>query len=567
MEIATRPRGRRFVAAASSILLAGGVMLTMPGVAHALFPDIEAGILIDEVPHELPAPAVSLASTGQSLVVYLSARPDDTDNDFCGESGAVSNSPGPGEGCVIIGRIVSADRETVSMPFVVSGDIPIDYYQVAPSVTWNETHSEWLVLFHSRVGGFVGTYAQRVSTEGTLEGSQVTLPSATVTSITDRSDTTDLTSVGTLLVEVQAVAEWSEAANSYLVVWTVRDPGLRWYVLGYLVNRSIESVDGVNAPFFISDPGFSANFQGTALGFSPDKNQWLVTYAYTDTDLLARAFRVDGSAVSASEEFTVRGVHPDETDRNLAGGIVWVSSEEAWLVAWSERRNYVVDGDPVEMWNAFGKYVTGDQFEPGYTLSGERFPLTDYTAFFEEEFDPATVIHAGALSLAYDSESNIVHGAGHLRHFDGINLSEWIAASWTYDVSSSSTSSATTLVSPRLDSPSDGESSRPQVSSFGGGVVTVYQNWPNGGFEDPSEVRFVSVSVGDSTRSEGGETRGSGSTTPSSPQSEEREVEPLGPTLAATGPSSIGPPLFLVGVAALVLGLAMSTRGYRRESA
>lgn len=482
----------KFVGGLVALVVGVGTVLLVPGVAYALFPDVEEGILIEEVVHELPAPAVSLASTGQSLVVYSSARPDDTTNQFCNENGPVG-SPGLNEGCAIVGRIVAADGVTVSDPILMSGDLPIGYYFSAPSVTWNDTHSEWLVLMHTWVVGFRGTYAQRVSTTGELLGPRVKLPTSFVTEIDDRSVATPTNDIGD---EVQAHAVWSEIDNAYFVAWSLRyDSPAKYAIVGYLMTRTLESLDGVDAAFFLSNPSTDSRNNVVSLGFSSDTNEWVVAYGYdSSANLVARAIKIAGSVAVASDEFVVRTPHPDETNVILSGGVLWVPSLNSWLLSWSERRNTDVDGTNVPMWQVYGRYLSGDLFAPSYSPGGDLIALTNFNAFFEEvDYNPSRVVQLGAHVLTYDPVADVIYGAGHFRYQPtGISADWFIATYWTFDAQNSEPLSVTSVVSSAEDQDVR-HSSRPRMSAYDSGLVLVYQNWPQGIYSDPSEVRFLTI--------------------------------------------------------------------------
>lgn len=451
-------------------------MLT-PAAAMATAVEPEPGILVDEAVHELPAPYSSMASDGRALVVYQSADPTDPDSGCTTSGGA----------CSVLGAIIGDDGVTVGEPFLVSGDVLINYYFSSPSAVWNEDRNEWLVLMTSYDEGFQTVYAQRVSSAGAVVGPLVELPTETGTTADDRGTPLGDAEYDDFLLPS---ATWSSVDQAYLVTWHARtDPefvdGVNISVrriFGYLMTGELTSKDGVDAPFLLSDADAFAETWSTQ-GYSTAGDEWVVAWGSrdgSDRALFVTSVGYDTDGIEVSPSVQVAG--PGDVDSlKVQGGAVWVDSRNAWLVSWGA----TADGGP--RFEAFGRYVSGD-LVTGDEILSSIITMSDFGT--TRAGTPVNSMRSH--DLYYDAASDTVHAAGTILFDESVEslTNAYSAVYWTFDPASGEPGEAIELVAP--DAEGDlVASSRARLSGFGGDLGIVYQNWPAGAYEDPAEVRFV----------------------------------------------------------------------------
>jgi hypothetical protein len=439
------------------------------------------GTLLKETIHELPTPAVALASDGRALVVWQDSTAE-TSGDCTDNGGA----------CSIVGAIVEADGVSVGAPFVLSGAgagrLEVSFYAQAPSVVWNEDRKEWLVLMTSGEGGFYGVYAQRVSADGTLAGTLVTLPTFRATPFGDRDTIVDLTEDEP---RVQASATWSSVHAVYLVTWHARGDftslGLDGNpsTFGFFMTGELASADGVDAAFVMQDKPLNSNAGLVKQNYSPELDQWAFIWAAQSgpagrkVQLTTLEFEDGAFNVGASREVV------DTTDYSrarLLGDIVWVDSLNAWILTWS--------GEPTsgDGMSAYARTIAADG-SLGAPAKVSDFGITRYGTEVGQMYSH---------NLEFDSVNKVVYASGHIESQTG----ELVAALWSFDPATMTPIDWVEYIAPRNDgetsadfpSPGVSQSSRPIISGFNGGIAVVYQNWKWGWISGPQEVRFHLVS-------------------------------------------------------------------------
>lgn len=515
-----------------AILLALLLVLT-PLAASAMDAAIP-GVLVKQTIHEVPVPDVAMASNGSSLLVWQDAIPGDTSS-VC-TSGAGTGFAGE---CSILGSIVGADGVTVGTPFVVSGDITLDYYLGAPAAVWNEDLNEWLVLFTSYNANDVGVYAQRVSASGSLVGTLEELPLNRATTLADRNDvkTLSLGSPG------QVSANWSSADQAYLVTWhAVGDSTLVGGVVGntprvifgYFMNGDLTSADGVNASFLLS-PTNTRTFGGLVKqAYSPALDKWALIWAPANDNgkLKMLTLTLNGTTIAPSQSVEVADA--SSWDHWLmAGDIVWVDSAGYWVISWNGKPT---GSDPVD---AFARTVA-----PDGTL-GTPVKVTDFSTTWSGGFSTDMVSH----QLHFDSTTGVIHASGMAEEeFQGnynVRALTWSFSSSTLQPISSKSLIASSTINGQT---SISSSSRAKITGYNGGIAIVYQNWPINEW-GPAEVRYHLLSASSS------------SPTPSPTSTQTSNSTSISATLAKTGAESVW--LIAFGLIAVFvgLGLIMVSRG------
>jgi len=455
----------------ATIALAIGVALALvPSASMALADDAVPGIFIDSTVHELPAPAVALASDGRALVVYQDNEPDAAADFDCTAS----------DDCVTYGVVVGADGITVGEPFVVSGDVPFDYYYTAPQVMWNDDLGEWLVLMTSYRSDPNSLFAQRVGSDGELVGALVELPSQTLTSPDDRSTLIETSMSNHVLPN----ATWSPALDAYLVTWYAdgNTVGSR-VAVGYFMNADLTSYDDVEAGFQLA-PVTGVNYS-IRQDFNAETGEWAVAYSMsTGKDVFVMGVRFDGTTLDLSTPMevvdggTVQGMWPQ-------GGLTYVASQGAWLVSFGGEQGT----SPDQTYDVYGRYVSDDLF--GAPAVSESIAMTSHGT--SSQGNP--IQEGRSHEIKYDSVTGLVYGAGTVVSYDAdIDRDVFAATAWSFDPATDTFSDVVELFAPSGGTPPVGQaeqSSRARISVQSGGVAVTWQNWLGGDYQEPTEVRFA----------------------------------------------------------------------------
>jgi hypothetical protein len=456
-----------------------GLLLAFtPSVAGATG-TIVGGVLLDEVVNELPAPAVSVSSSGKSLVVWQGAAPGDAG------LGCTAN----GGECNILGSVVEADGTTFGEPFLVSGSVETDFYYSAPSVVWNNDRNEWLVLFTSYNVEQDGVYAQRISATGELVGSAVTLPMDNATTLADR---TTVVALPNAYDAVHASATWSSADQVYFVTWmqsgNSTSVGLAngRSVFGYFMNGDLTSADGVNASYALSETS-TAGWNGLVKHeYSPTLDQWALIWAKSNEQAKVRLTLVSyASGVVTAPPSTVvvdASTELGYDSYQMSGDVIWIAPLNTWLVSWG---GVPVSGDP---WGAYARTVA-----PDGTL-GDPFS----TSNFGNTRHGSEVTWMNSHQMYFDAATGLIYASGSAESNDPVeNDNLQTAVMWTFSLDGPV--EWWSLIAPREEGGVDMmlSSSRATISGNNGAVAVAYQNWPNGDWDDPAEVRFYLASGAD----------------------------------------------------------------------
>lgn len=477
--------------ARGSFAVALGALLVFAPVAAGAAGTVVEGELVAESAHELPAPSVALSSDGKSLIAWSDAGPGNTDGDCTTDGGS----------CNIVAAIVEADGTTIGDPFIISGDVFVDYYYAAPNVIWNEDLGEWLVMFTSYSTGDNGVYAQRVSASGELVGSQVALPVDQATTVADPNTIVTLPNPSDI---VSANATWSPADQVYFVTWLQggNNTGVGLAngrsLFGYFMNADLSPADGHEAVLALSENNVQIWSGLVKHDYSPTLDEWSVIWvknADSRTKVQLTTVSYDGGEVSAPAStiaVDVSGSGLNFDDWQLSGDIIWVESLNKWVLTWGGRD---VSGDP---WNAFARTV-----DPDGTL-GEPTQVTD---FAETRSDtPATWMPSH--NLYFDEATGMLYAAGSIEASDPAyaNANNLTASVWTFDPATMQAGELVSLIAPREEGGVTNmeASSRAILSGIDGGLVVVYQNWPEGEWNFPAQVRFHKMSSVDGLLAETG---------------------------------------------------------------
>lgn len=508
-----------------AILLA--LLLVLSPLAASAMDAAVPGVLVKQTIHEVPVPDVAMASNGSSLLVWQDAIPGDTSS-VCRSNG--------GE-CSILGSIVGADGVTVGTPFVVSGDITLDYYYGAPAAVWNEDLNEWLVLFTSYNANDVGVYAQRVSASGSLVGTLVELPLNRATTLANRNDikTLSLGSPG------QVSANWSSTDQAYLVTWhAVGDSTLVGGVVGntprvifgYFMNGNLTSADGVNASFLLSSPNTRSHGALVKQAYSPALDKWAFIWAPANDDGKVQmvTLTLNGTTIATSQSVVMDASSWDNW--LMAGDIVWVDSPGYWVLSWNGKRT---GADPVD---AFARTIA-----PDGTL-GTPVKVTDFSTTWSGTGSFSTAMYSH--QLHFDATTGVIHASGMAEEeFQG-NYSNR-ALTWTFSASTLQPISSRSLIASSTinGQTSIGGSSRAKITGNNGGIAIVYQNWPINEW-GPAEVRYHLLGASSS------------SPTPSPTSTQTSNSTSISATLAKTGAESewllaSGLIVFVVGASLLIV--------------
>lgn len=448
-----------------------GLTLALSPMAAGATATVVPGVLVAESINELPAPSVALADDGRALVVWSDSGPGNPDGDCTVDGGS----------CNIVGAIVEADGTTVGDTFMISGDVVVDYYYAAPNVLWNDELGEWLVLFTSYETGMNGVYAQRISADGDLTGSLVPLPVDQTTSIDDRSTIVTLPNPSSI---VSATATWSSTDQAYLVTWLQdgNNTGIGLAngrsLFGYFMDADLDPADGVEATFPLSDNG-DAIWSGLVKHeYSPALDEWSVIWVKNNRRYEVRLTTVsydagEITAPASTVAVDVSGAGLNYDDYQMSGDIVWVESIEKWILTWG--------GVPVagDVWNGYGRTIDAD---------GTLGDPTQVTDFSETRLGtPSTWMPSH--QLYFDEATGMVYTSGTVASFDeALDETVYTAAVWTFNPETLEAGEWFSLIASREESMHS--SSRAIISGTDGGLAVVYQNWPNGSWEDPAEVRY-----------------------------------------------------------------------------
>ncbi|MFM6968270.1 MAG: LPXTG cell wall anchor domain-containing protein [Microbacteriaceae bacterium] len=458
--------------------------------------------LVAEVPHELPAPAIAVNEAGVSLVAWLGQDPSVTDADPDLADNQVCTNDG--EYCDIVYALVD-ENGTVLTDVQGISPFNVSYYYAAPSVTWNPDLNEW-VVFMSSYDVEDGLWAQRVSEEGNLVGSAVSLPFDRVTAFDNRSsgailDLPDMDDV------VQISGEWSSTDQAYFVTWYGNDNLIssdfdygtngsgNEAVFGVFLDGDLAITDGVDASFIVSWDA-QTDCCHVGLGYSEERNEWIVGWRGTNSDYTyATVANPDAPEVSDDHIIVDISDYTSVDNRNYNGGFVWVESEGKWFGTWALKTNELNEG----VWGLFGSWISldGTVSEPILIDSGTEVYLDAQSANAETPVDPRRIMRQ---SIDLDAETGILHLA-YSKDFNNTpdSQDEDTSADGYRQQAYYTTLDLTTeevVDEYQLSEEWPLDSSRPRLDVNNGRVAITVQDWSNGDWEDPSEVRIVTLGEG-----------------------------------------------------------------------
>lgn len=474
-----------------TIALAVAMLMIVPTNAYAIDNQI-AGSLVADVPHELPAPVVAVNDDGVSLVVWNGQDPAVTDADPVESGNQVCD--GNGDYCDLVYALVDADGQVLGDPVGLVTDS--DYYYAAPSVSWNADLGEWLVLMTNGDGPDV--FAARIDSDGSQIGSTALLPADQVTPFDDRT-------AGAIVVlsghndTVKPYGQWSSEEQAYFVSWYSEASNIPYgaggsgnaAAFGVFLNSDLTVKDGIDAAFVVSW-GQTINCCQLSLGFSEERSEWIVTWQSNANDF-EYAIVSNPSAPAVAEE----GILVDESsytvasggNRGFGGDFEWVPSEGKWFFTWAMKVTELNDGN----WGVFGQWLS-----PDGTLSsvqvvdgGSEIFLDAQAADAEVEVEADRVVKQ---DVEYDPSAKLVHVV-FTKQFRNVPDSQ----DEDTETQSYSLHAFYTIYDPVAEEVVEEnvlteefplESSRPVIDLSPGGLAIAYQDWSNGDWADPSEVRL-----------------------------------------------------------------------------
>jgi hypothetical protein len=183
-----------------------------------------------------------------------------------------------------------------------------------PSVAYNSTTDQYLVVYRAQDGSFYCIYGQLLAADGTLSGPRFYLSTVSTEVRTD------------------PVVTYDPNADRYLVFWSVESTSST--LEGALLN-------GDGTPFL---PGLLAvaDASSAALAYNSHLNSYLVVYqryvGSLNNDLYGQAIAADGST---GPEFAICTEGSDQT----AAAVTYNPTAQEYLVAWSDMRNADFLGD------------------------------------------------------------------------------------------------------------------------------------------------------------------------------------------------------------------------------
>lgn len=471
------------------------------------------GSLIDEAPHELPAPAVSVNSDGVSLVAWLGQDPTVTDGDPDTAGDQVCSSDG-GVYCDIVFTLVDSEGTALTDVTAIS-PTDVRWYYSAPSIYWNETLGEWLVLmtnYYETNQQAIGVWGQRVDVDGDLIGGPVELPATSVTRHDNRNEAGILDISDTFGSPVQVQARWSDEDSAYFVTWYASANELSGFefdgdvtsqnaIFGIFLNNDLSVTDGIDAAFVVSkeDPIRCCNL---SIGYSSEINEWAVAWVKNvDQDYVwASVSNPQAPEVSASNVVVDRELY-NTNDRPIPGGLVWFDSEQAWFTTFGWETEVPGLPEQLEELNGaeqglFGRWLgldgslsdivlVDDGTETFFDAQNADAPvevIADYFYRQTMDIDPVT----GYVHITYgkqfynvpdsNDEDTVADNYRHLAYY------------MVYDPVAGEV-----IESSFLSSDFPAQSSRPQVDIGCSSGAIVYQDWSNGDWEGPAGVRFVGI--------------------------------------------------------------------------
>lgn len=480
------------------------------GVSKAASEDVIGGTFVDQTVHELPVPDVAMASDGRSLIIWNDAGPESTN---CQDSN---------DSCDILGVIVEADGSTVGTPFVLASGIQFKANLTSPSAVWNDDRDEWLVLLNGLDTGVHHVYAQRVSSSGELSGALVTLPSYKATTISNRDTVVNLPDENR---RRHPEATWSSKDQVYLVTWHAETAGLSvgdatalganatQTNFGYFMTGDLVSADGVAAAFVIQDTTDNGFGGLTKQAYSPTLDQWAFFWGVSGGGAQARLVTLsfdNGSINRVLAKEVADGSNLGYGRAQMSGDVIWVEPLNSWVVSWNAGENNpnYETGEYWYYWSAYARTVS-----PGGSL-GDPARVTEF-GLTRHDTPP---IWLYSHHLIYDASSDAIYGTGHVESLFRVNdttsLYPKTSALWSFDAETLEPIGWVELIAApqEVATSAAGEiaptsaSSRSRITGIDGGIAVVYQNWPNGEFISPAEVRYHLIKLpGDDSGTDGSE--------------------------------------------------------------
>jgi hypothetical protein len=222
----------------------------------------------------------------------------------------------------IYGRRVSAQGLAVGREVWVTGPYRAYTRDLSPSVAYNSTRDNYLVVWYVGWNGSDGVWARRVSAKGTRVGDQVRVGDG---------------------VGMDPVVAYDPAADGYLVVWWDRPTGI-W---GRLLTGGGK---GIGEAFAITGAGGIE----PAVAYNPAAEEYLVVWTdqrdYDTRGLEVYGCRVSTTGAAIGDDFRISdsgGLATDEAEP----AVVWNDLAGRYLVVWEDSRSRTE-------WDVYGRWVS-----------------------------------------------------------------------------------------------------------------------------------------------------------------------------------------------------------------
>jgi len=214
----------------------------------------------------------------------------------------------------IVGQRVSADGSLLGASINIASST---IEETAPDVVCNSTNSQYIVVWQAKQPGTVefGIYAQRMASNGSLSGSQIT--------VSNWSDD-----------QLQPRLAYDNEYNRFLVVWEDHHWGAAngWYIYGQMIDANGSLV---NTHRMISG-GDTKNRLNPVVVYQPSARSYLVAweleFSATEHDVYSRRVAYDGT--TPESEAGVSILNSQEGRPAVAAGSDWNV-----LIAWEDGRS------------------------------------------------------------------------------------------------------------------------------------------------------------------------------------------------------------------------------------
>lgn len=252
----------------------------------------------------------------------------------------------------IYGRIVDSSGNPVGSEIAVSTALNSQDY---PSVVYNSSAHQYLVVWRDNRGGNFDIYGQLVNINGTLSGANFAI-------------STDTSNQG------EPAVAYNSSANQYLVVWSDYRSGTSADIYGQLIDAN-GSLSGACLSIFT---GARDQYSGSVV-YNSSTNQYFVVWSDyrngTDYDIYGQLLNADGTAFGA--DFAISTAAYTQYEASAA----YDSMANQYLVVWRDWRSgtgYDIYGQLVD---ASGTLVGSDiaictaeneQYSPSVAYNSSR---------------------------------------------------------------------------------------------------------------------------------------------------------------------------------------------------